>query len=402
MKKNSALIDTGYVSNYILDYFKKRGINFIIRSFKEEENSIDRKYCLYAKDYDIGVMFVVASIGKAVTVCKDEKGVRSTEIVIDRKSSINRIFGILSEVFTTALNAKKVAEEKKAESKIEASKAVKKAPVKKVLAVNDNGVSDSSVKNVVVEGTRRVLDSRGANICYMDDKQEVIGLKYGGEEAKSIILHLSNFIWSVIKEGKNLNFFTKKEEMEEFILRQSKNLYTFCLLYLKPNTRMRMSMDEIGIVGESLSLVGDKYGIKRYVDMARSVMDDPKRKSLIQFFVSELVKALDKAGISVDVQNSHSSNSVYLMVDNRRLKTIRVSDHVRDSGSNILCGVVFAGNAYKCVIEEDSNGNDRVTYFVQANTSWKAIDRIVAAYSMEKTRKIAKMGARVYNEIGSC
>ena len=37
MKKNSALIDTGYVSNYILDYFKKRGINFIIRSFKEEE-----------------------------------------------------------------------------------------------------------------------------------------------------------------------------------------------------------------------------------------------------------------------------------------------------------------------------------------------------------------------------
>ena len=111
---------------------------------------------------------------------------------------------------------------------------------------------------------------------------------------------------------------------------------------------------------------------------------------------------MDKSGISVDVQNSHSSNSVYLTVDNRRLKTIRVSDHVRDSGSNILCGVVFAGNAYKCVIEEDSNGNDRVTYFVQANTSWKAIDRIVAAYSMEKTRKIAKMGARVYNEIGSC
>lgn len=411
-------IELAYVTDYIRNYFREKYKVETMGQWLDRDFGVPKEFVIKPLYGDsVHNVLVVYRDAQKVRVISRRDNVDIHSVSIDRKSSISKIMTVLSDVvdeyktFEGNGNTDFYSLNDVIPKGIELPPDFvgdrdeilsEKEPKDVTMSLNEDLVEiekdeeitlQESIKdNPKISSIEEVKQKkRGCNVYKLSEK--VIGIRYSGSEAKNLVLFLAEYIYNAEKGQMDGVFDTRFGE--EFILRQAENIYMFLYLLKKPETRLEINFSEITTLCRTLNLIGEKYNIQRYKDMAKSSMHNPYRAEVVSRFVDKLVASLTELGISTSLKQSQSSNSIYITVDDHRLRSIRVSDH--ESSANICLSVVLLADTFRCVTVEDEFGKDITNYYAPENKEYKVLRKLVEEVEHERAYKLHKLGLRAYD-----
>lgn len=230
--------------------------------------------------------------------------------------------------------------------------------------------------------------SKNSNVAVVDGK---IVLRYMGFDAKDMILHIAK--WVLLQCWGSKLRHTNSED--DFILNQTRNIATFYNLCC--SNKMPLSVEEKEFLINVLVVVSERYNINSYSDILEKYSDEVKKRCLMNNFTTKLSFILKDEGISVKRLDSNTSSSIYLTLDNKVLKSIRISDHV--STKVVPYNILFFQNSESIVNAKDKKGKTTITFSISPNTNLDAIvEHVVELVKLDKKEKIAKFGEEAYKK----
>lgn len=240
-----------------------------------------------------------------------------------------------------------------------------------------------------------------SNVSIKDNKLQ---LSFLGLDCIDMVRFLATETKQYCKELSN-NPFSWSNPRDRFYLQQAKNLSMVWRLKNNSSVFVSFKKEDFMLLREAILLCIERFDVKEFLDFAPHdwvslYASSPEEVSFLQKITDMIIDSLKKEGIVVHKRRSQSSLSHYLMLDNRVLKFVRISDHLPIKDSFKYDVVVMSQGKPEDVKVERNTKKDENLYMVVKGLPYKAIiEALIQDITEDKQCKIENMGKTIYNKM---
>ena len=219
-----------------------------------------------------------------------------------------------------------------------------------------------------------------------------IGMRFLGVDTDNNMRGMALTIRSHLNSIKHIE---KGSFEENYLLGAGNNLYT----YLRINSgKKSIISEETGEeIVKTLSLLGKIFNIPEYLTARDQLSKDKIKVSVLVNFAKAL--AVKTPSVQFHMRVSNTTNSVYLILDNRNLRGIRISDHL-DENKKFGYNIILGGNKYEVINDKEEKRVNKIIYLpMKMGLEQELLNYLSSDIVNQKSIRIANVGSRgLYNK----
>lgn len=241
-----------------------------------------------------------------------------------------------------------------------------------------------------MENTNNSGNAR-TNVIIHEDKCELL---YRNRDAVDVILYFAKEITQYCKSTVQRKF-DSNDPRDQFYMKQAKNIMMLYHFYKKGE--VKLTRKDIASVRESISYASKKFKNRDFLSLVPHSLSI-EVKEQVNSVTLEIIKRLKSNGFIVFKRVSSSTPSQYLMLDNRVLKLVRVSNHESCEMDYKYNVIVKQGTQDDVKIVKNEKGYS--TYYIVPGVPYNFIvNRLIQDILEDKQSKIKQLGKITYNKM---
>lgn len=237
-------------------------------------------------------------------------------------------------------------------------------------------------------------ERKGTNVLCYESKYELF---YKGTEAYNLLLFFAQDIINYCKCSVQKKF-DPKDKKDRFYMQQAKNVAMSYHLVLKGE--LVSNPEDTNLLRTCIYYSSRRFKSEEFLSLIPHNLDI-KGGFEVDSIANKIVKSLKSRGFIVHKRISTSSVSRYLMIDNRVLKLIRISDH--ESELPYKYNVIYCSSIRDSHIDRSNPANVRYILGKDGRDSItpksSVINILISDILADKEEKIEEWGRNQYNKM---
>lgn len=237
-------------------------------------------------------------------------------------------------------------------------------------------------------------ERKSTNVLCYEGKYELF---YKGTDAYNLLLFFAQDIINYCKCSVQKKF-DPKDKKDRFYMQQAKNVAMSYHLILKGE--LASNPEDINLLRTCIYYSSCRFKSEEFLSLIPHNLDI-KGGFVIDSIANKIAKTLKSRGFIVHKRISTSSVSRYLMIDNRVLKLIRISDH--ESELSYKYNVIYHSGIRDSHIDRSNPANVRYILGKDSRDSItpqsSVIDILISDILADKEEKIEEWGRNQYNKM---
>lgn len=237
-------------------------------------------------------------------------------------------------------------------------------------------------------------ERKSTNVLCYEGKYELF---YKGTDAYNLLLFFAQNIIYYCKCSVQKKF-DPKDKKDKFYMQQAKNIAMSYHLILKGE--LASNPEDINLLRTCIYYSSCRFKSEEFLSLIPHNLDI-KGGFVIDSIANKVAKTLKSRGFIVHKRISISSVSRYLMIDNRVLKLIRISDH--ESELPYKYNVIYHNDIQDSHIDRSNSANVRYILGKDSRDSItpqsSVINILISDILADKEEKLEEWGRNQYNKM---